>query len=490
MLTGELRSQVDKVWTAFWTGGIANPLTVIEQITYLLFIKRLDELETREELKANMLGGKSEKKYFGPDQQNLRWSKFRNFDPERMYRVFTKEDGVFDLMKNLAARNGSSYSKYLKGATFMIPTSALLDKVIGMISAIPMDDLDTKGDLYEYLLSKIATSGQNGQFRTPRHIIKMMVELMEPKEDDIVCDPAAGSCGFLVAVSEYFREHKPDLFHKNSFREHYNTGMFNGNEFDATMIRIGAMNMLLHGIENPNLDDRDSLSESNASMKDKFTLVLANPPFKGSLDYEAVESGLLKTVKSKKTELLFLALILRSLKTGGRCAVIVPEGVLFGSSNAHKAIRKELIENNQLEGVISIPSGVFKPYAGVSTAVLIFTKTGKGGTKNVWFYDMTADGYSLDDKRQKIEANDIPDIIERWKNRKDEKQRKRSERSFYVKVDEIEENGFDLSINRYKEFIKESIQYDAPKSIIHQIKSLEKEKDLHLNELELLLNEK
>jgi type I restriction enzyme M protein len=294
MLTGELRNQVDKVWTAFWTGGISNPLTVIEQITYLLFIKRLDELETREELKANMHGGKVDRKYFGPDQQDLRWNKFRNFDPERMYKTFTKEGGVFDLMKNLAARNGSSYSKYLKGATFMIPTPVLLDKVVGMISAIPMDDLDTKGDLYEYLLSKIATSGQNGQFRTPRHIIKMMVELMEPKEDDIVCDPAAGTCGFLVAVSEYFREHKPDLFHQKSFTEHYNTAMFNGNEFDATMIRIGAMNMILHGIENPNLDDRDSLSESNGGMKEKFTLVLANPPFKGSLDYEAVESGLLK----------------------------------------------------------------------------------------------------------------------------------------------------------------------------------------------------
>lgn len=487
MLTTELRNQVDKVWTAFWTGGISNPLTVIEQITYLLFIKRLDEIETREELKANMLGGWTEKKYFEPSQQDLRWSKFRNFDPERMYKTFTKEGGVFDLMKSLAANNGSQYSKYLKGATFMIPTLALLDKVVGMISAIPMDDLDTKGDLYEYLLSKIATSGQNGQFRTPRHIIKMMVELMEPKEDDIVCDPAAGTCGFLVSVSEYFREHKPELFHKNSFREHYNTRMFNGNEFDATMIRIGAMNMLLHGIENPKLDDRDSLSESNAGMKDKFTLVLANPPFKGSLDYEAVESGLLKTVKTKKTELLFLALMLRSLKTGGRCAVIVPDGVLFGSSNAHKAIRKELIENNQLEGVISMPSGVFKPYAGVSTAVLIFTKTGKGGTKDVWFYDMTADGYSLDDKRQKIDNNDIPDIIESWRNRFYQPINERNSKYFYVDIKELRENGYDLSINRYKQITHEEIQYDPPLNIISQIKLIEEEKRNHLKELEDLL---
>jgi len=350
-----------------------------------------------------------------------------------------------------------------------------------------MDDLDTKGDLYEYLLSKIATAGQNGQFRTPRHIIKMMVELMEPKEDDIVCDPAAGTCGFLVAVSEYFREHKTELIHKKSFREHYNKTMFNGNEFDATMIRIGAMNMLLHGIENPNLDDKDSLSESNAAMTDKFTLVLANPPFKGSLDYESVESGLLKTVKTKKTELLFLALMLRALKVGGRCAVIVPDGVLFGSSNAHKAIRKELIDNNQLEGVISMPAGVFRPYAGVSTAVLLFTKTGKGGTANVWFYDMTADGYSLDDKRQKIEADDIPDIIERWRNREREKGRKRTEKSFFVPVTEIRKNGYDLSVNKYKEIEYEEISYDEPSKIISDILKIEEDKSRALKELVRLL---
>ena len=483
MLTGELRNRVDKVWEAFWTGGISNPLTVIEQITYLLFIKRLDDLETREELKTNMLGGIAGKRYFTDDQQELRWSKFKNFEPERMYRIFTRENGVFDLMKSLAAENGSSYSKYLKGATFMIPTPGLLDKVVGMISEIPMDDLDTKGDLYEYLLSKIATAGHNGQFRTPRHIIKMMVELMEPKEDDIVCDPAAGTCGFLVAVNDYFREHRPELFHKKPFLDHFNNRMFNGNEFDATMIRIGAMNMLLHGVDNPNLDDKDSLSGANAAMKDKFTLVLANPPFKGSLDYESVESGLLKTVKTKKTELLFLALMLRSLKTGGRCAVIVPDGVLFGSSNAHKAIRKEIIDNNQLEAVISMPAGVFKPYAGVSTAVLIFTKTGKGGTSDVWFYDMTADGYSLDDKRQKIEANDIPDIIVRWKNRTAEFGRSRNEKSFFVSKSEIEENGFDLSINKYKKVVYEEVKYDSPEKIISEIRLLEKDLNQRLNEL-------
>lgn len=487
MLTGELRNRVDKVWEAFWTGGIANPLTVIEQITYLLFIKRLDELETREELKTNMLGGTAGKKYFNPEQQDLRWSRFKNFDPEKIYKVFTKDEGVFSLMKNLANENGSQYSKYLKGATFMIPTPNLLDKVVGMISEIPMDDLDTKGDLYEYLLSKIATAGQNGQFRTPRHIIKMMVELMEPKEDDIVCDPAAGTCGFLVGVSDFFREYKPDLMHKQSFRDHYNAKMFNGNEFDATMIRIGAMNMLLHGIENPNLDDRDSLSESNAGMKDKYTLVLANPPFKGSLDYESVESGLLKIVKTKKTELLFLALMLRSLKVGGRCAVIVPDGVLFGSSNAHKSLRKEIIDHHQLEGVISMPSGVFKPYAGVSTAILIFTKTSKGGTSDVWFYDMTADGYSLDDKRQKIDKDDIPDIIARWKDRKDGADRKRTDKSFQVPVKEIRDNGFDLSINKYKETEYEVISYANPNEILKQIEKIELEKNSSFQALKGLL---
>ena len=490
MLTGELRNRVDKVWEAFWTGGIANPLTVIEQITYLLFIKRLDELETREELKINMLGGIPGRKYFNADQQDLRWSKFKNFAPEKMYKIFSSDEGVFALMKNLGTENGSSYSKYLKGATFMIPTPSLLDKVVGMISEIPMDDLDTKGDLYEYLLSKIATAGQNGQFRTPRHIIKMMVELMEPKEDDVVCDPAAGSCGFLVAVSEYFREHKPGLMHKQSFRDHYNTKMFNGNEFDATMIRIGAMNMLLHGIENPNLDDKDSLSESNAGMKDKYTLVLANPPFKGSLDYESVESGLLKIVKTKKTELLFLALMLRSLKIGGRCAVIVPDGVLFGSSNAHKALRQEIIDRHQLEGVISMPSGVFKPYAGVSTAILIFTKTGKGGTSDVWFYDMTADGYSLDDKRQKIETDNIPDIIKSWHDRQKILERKRTGKSFFVSAEEIRNNGFELSINKYKEVTYEQIVYDSPEKIIIEIRNLDSERMKEFVELQKLIRNK
>lgn len=488
MLTGELRNKVDKVWDAFWTGGISNPLTVIEQITYLLFIKRLDELHTAKELKANTLNKEIEDPIFSLKVQDFRWSRFKDMDPERMFRLFSRDEGVFDFMKNLAMQNGNTYSKYMKGAVFMIPTPNLLAKVIDMLSDIPMHDRDTKGDLYEYLLSKISTAGKNGQFRTPRHIIRMMVEMVKPTPEEIICDPAAGTCGFLFTAAEYLRENCPEMLHDRHQREHFNTKMFNGNEFDATMIRIGAMNMLLHGIENPNLDDRDSLSESNAGMKERYTLIMANPPFKGSLDYESVEKGLLRTVKTKKTELLFIALMFRALKTGGRCTVIVPEGVLFGSSNAHKAIRKELIDNQKLQAVISMPSGVFKPYAGVSTAVLIFTKTESGGTDKVWFYDMESDGYSLDDKRNPVDKNDIPDILKRWNNPEEEK-RERTEKSFFVPVDEIRENGYDLSVNRYKEIVYEEVEYDFPKKIIDEIRELDQKREKEINELEKLLDE-
>jgi type I restriction enzyme M protein len=488
MLTGELRSKIDKVWDSFWTGGISNPLTVIEQITYLLFIRRLDEIHTTKEKKANALSEPIEHPVFNDVQQDLRWSRFKDFDPESMFDLMRKpETGIFDFMKGLAAENGSTYAKYMKGATFMIPTANLLEKVVTMLSDIDMHDRDTKGDLYEYLLSKIATAGKNGQFRTPRHIIKMMVKMVKPTPEDIICDPAAGTCGFLVAAGEYLLDNHKELLYKDASKEHYNKNMFHGNEFDATMIRIGAMNLLLHGIENPNLDDRDSLAESNADMRSKYSLILANPPFKGSLDYDTVEKGLLKTVKTKKTELLFLALMLRALQTGGRCAVIVPDGVLFGSSNAHKDIRKELIENQKLHAVISMPSGVFKPYAGVSTAVLIFTKTESGGTDKVWFYDMKADGYSLDDKRNAIEQNDIADIIERWNSLDSEQERTRSEQSFLVPVDEIRENAYDLSINRYKEIKYEEIQYAKPEYIIKEIEDLDKVKNEALIRLKDML---
>lgn len=483
MITGELKNKIDKIWETFWTGGITNPLTVIEQFTYLLFIKGLDEAETQREQEASLLEIEFER-IFPEDKQYLRWSKFKNLEASQMYDIVSKE--VFPFIKSLHGNKNSAYAKYMSDAIFMIPTPQMLSKIVDGIDNIPMKDRDTQGDLYEYLLSKIATAGTNGQFRTPRHIIKMMVELMKPTPEDIIVDPAAGSAGFLVAAGEYLRKHRSDLFLVQSLKEHFNNHMFYGFDMDRTMLRIGAMNMMLHGIENPNIEYRDSLSEQNKD-KDKYTLVLANPPFKGSLDYEAVSSDLLRVIKTKKTELLFLALFLRILKTGGRCACIVPDGVLFGSSKAHKNIRKEIVENHKLEAIISMPSGVFKPYAGVSTAIMIFTKTGVGGTDQVWFYDMKADGYSLDDKRNPIEDNDIPDIIARFHNREAEKERKRTEQSFFVPVEEIRENDYDLSINKYKEIEYEEVQYEAPSVILERVETLEKEIMQGLQELKEMI---
>ncbi|MDO8971782.1 MAG: class I SAM-dependent DNA methyltransferase, partial [Saprospiraceae bacterium] len=357
--------------------------------TFLLFLRRLDENQLLAEKKANLLGTPLKSLLYTQSQARFRWHSFVNKDPETMFGLFTKPQvdadnlTVFEHMKQLGSEAdevAGVFAHYMKGATFMIPTPKLLDQVVQMIAKIQMDDRDTKGDLYEYLLSKIATAGTNGQFRTPRHIIKMMVEMMQPTQDDTIADPSCGTAGFLVAAGEYVHEHHPDWFHDAAFTAHYNKDMFTGIEFDATMLRIAAMNLQLHGIEHPQLIGRDALSEANAESREKFSLILANPPFKGSLDYDGVESSLLTTVKTKKTELLFLGLILRMLKVGGRCAVIVPDGVLFGSSNAHVQIRRTLIQSHKLEAVISMPSGVFKPYAGVSTAVLVFTKTNHGGT--------------------------------------------------------------------------------------------------------------
>ncbi|PFA10284.1 DNA methyltransferase [Bacillus cereus] len=480
MITGELRSKVDKLWEVFWTGGITNPLSVIEQFTYLLFIKGLDEVETTKESEAMFLGLEYEGT-FPKDKQHLRWSKFKNLEAQQMFDVVSKE--VFPFIKNLHGKKDSAYAKYMDDAIFMIPTPQMLTKIVDGIDNIQMKDRDTKGDLYEYLLSKVATAGTNGQFRTPRHIIDMIVELMKPTPEDIIVDPAAGSAGFLVSSGEYLRQKHNDLFLVQGLKQHFNNGMFHGFDMDRTMLRIGAMNMMLHGVENPNIQYQDSLSEGNKD-EDKYTLVLANPPFKGSLDYEAVSADLLKVTKTKKTELLFLALFIRMLKAGGRCASIVPDGVLFGSSKAHKDIRKEIIEKHKLEAIISMPSGVFKPYAGVSTAIIIFTKTGVGGTDNVWFYDMKEDGYSLDDKRSPIDENDIPDIIVRFHSLGSENERKRTEQSFFVPVEEIVENGYDLSINRYKEIEYEEVQYEDPKVILADIKKLEGEIMEGIKELE------
>lgn len=490
MITGELKSQVDKIWDSFANGGVTNPLTVIEQFTYLLFIRRLDETQLLEEKKAAMIKKPIANPIFTDEQKELRWSSFKNKEPQAMFDLFTKSMigglSVFDHMKQVGTENGV-FAKYMSGATFMIPTPRLLDPVVQMIDKIKMEDRDTKGDLYEYLLSKIATAGRNGQFRTPRHIIRMMVDMVQPTKEDTICDPSAGSAGFLVSAGEYIHQNHPDWFHEKTFREHYNSDMFTGIEFDNTMLRIGAMNLQLHGIENPNLIGKDALSESNGDIRDQFSLILANPPFKGSLDYDGVETSILKTVKSKKTELLFLGLMLRMMKTGGRCAVIVPDGVLFGSSNAHKQIRQEIIENHKLDAVISMPSGVFKPYAGVSTAVLFFTKTVTGGTDNVWFYDMQADGFTLDDKRAETKDNDISEIVTRYHNLDKETNRLRTDKSFLVPFADIKANDWDLSINRYKEVVYEEVVYAKPTVIIQDIKNLQEENKKKLLILEELL---
>lgn len=487
MITGELRSKVDKIWEIFWTGGITNPLSVIEQFTYLLFIKGLDDKQNEDEKIANFIGTDFSR-IFKEEQQNLRWHKFKQMNASEMYETVSKE--VFPFIKTMHNDNDSAFTKYMDDAIFMIPTSQMLEKIVTNIDGLPIKagniTDDTKGDLYEYLLSKVATAGTNGQFRTPRHIIKMMVELMRPTPTDIIVDPAAGSAGFLVEAGEYLKRNNEDLFSINELKDHYHNDMFFGNDMDRTMLRIGAMNMMLHGVDNPNIEYRDSLSETNKD-REKYTLVLANPPFKGSLDFEGVSSDLLKITKTKKTELLFLALFLRTLKKGGRCASIVPDGVLFGSSNAHKSIRKEIVENHQLQAIISMPSGVFKPYAGVSTAIMIFTKTSAGGTEKIWFYDMQADGLSLDDKRQSVDENDINDIINRYRNLENENCRKRTEKSFFVSKDEIVENGYDLSINKYKETEHEIIEYEPPQEIIQKIKELEQQILEGLDKLERMI---
>ena len=485
MVTGDLKNKVDKIWETFWTGGITNPLSVIEQITYLLFIRGLDDVETKKENEATVLGIDNNK-IFPEDKQHLRWTKFKDIEAEKMYKIVSEE--VFPFIKTLHGDKESAYTKYMSDAIFMIPTPQLLEKVVTGLSGIPMDDRDTKGDLYEYLLSKISQSGTNGQFRTPRHIIKMIVDLMKPRLGDKICDPAAGSAGFLVAAGEYLRDNHSELFLDKESRDHFNNTMFYGFDMDRTMLRIGAMNMMLHGVENPNIDYKDSLSELNTDTN-KYTLIMTNPPFKGSLDFEAVSGDLLKITKTKKTELLFLSLFLRSLRPGGRCASIVPDGVLFGSSKAHREIRKEIIENHKLEAIISMPSGVFKPYAGVSTAVIIFTKTGDGGTDKVWFFDMKADGYSLDDKRNQLppEQNDIPDIVSRYNNLVGEEERKRSEQSFFVPKEEIVENEYDLSINRYKETQYNEVNFDPPDIILSNLCTIENEILLGFKEIQKLI---
>lgn len=513
MITGELRSKIDKLWEEFWTGGIANPLTVIEQITFLMYARLLDMNERRDEQRQARTGQAFNRRFADFDQR-IRWENFRHLPAEQMYKRV--RDDVFPHFRELAGE-GTLFAEFMKDAHLMIQKPSLLVKAVNMVSELPLENADVKGDLYEYLLSKLTTAGINGQFRTPRHIIRAMVAMLDPEATHRIADPACGTAGFLASTYEYLLEkysspegvhtetlineqgetveqkiYAGDLLHEH--RRHVDTDMFHGFDFDATMLRIAAMNLVMNGIAEPDIHYQDTLSQRFAerfpkAAKAGFDLILANPPFKGSLDEEDVAPDLLRTVKTKKTELLFVALILRMLKLGGRSATIVPDGVLFGSSKAHQQLRKHLVDDNQLEAVVSLPSGVFKPYAGVSTAILIFTKGGE--TDQVWFYDVEADGYSLDDKRQPVAANDLPDLVAQFKARDKAiagtDRNDRTAKAFWVGRDEIAGFKYDLSLNRYKEQVHVAQKYDAPRVILARLKALEAEIQRDLEALEGML---
>jgi type I restriction-modification system DNA methylase subunit len=451
MITGEIRNQVDRLWDAFWSGGISNPLEVIEQITYLLFIKRLDDLQTLEEAKSQRLGKPIERRVFptgkdgkGRKYDDLRWSRFKHFEANEMLDVVSEH--VFPFLRTLGG-DDSTYAHHMKDARFTIPRPALLAKAVDLIDQIPMQDRDTKGDLYEYMLGKIASAGQNGQFRTPRHIIRLMVELTDPKPEDVICDPACGTAGFLVTAAEYLREKHPEMLRDAKTRQHFHHGMFHGFDFDSTMLRIGSMNMLLHGVENPDIVYRDSLAQDHAGEEEKYTLVLANPPFAGSLDYESVAKDLLQVVKTKKTELLFLALFLRLLKPGGRAAVIVPAGVLGGEGAAHRELRKLLVDNNRLEAVIALPHWVFKPYASVATAILVFDAGGQ--TEATWFYRLDNDGFLDDASKTPIDGSDVPEVLSLWSKRNESGYAPSANKHRTVTRTEIVDSGYDLTADSY-----------------------------------------
>jgi type I restriction enzyme M protein len=513
MITGELKTRIDAVWNDFWSGGISNPLEVMEQLTLLLFVKGLDERQTLAERKAARTGKPvadvifpdgtytPEGRAAGRPYAELRWERFKHLPAREMFELV--EGYVHPFIQERAAN--TTHGKHMRGARFTIPTPGLLQKAVDGLDAIPMEGRDSKGDVYEYMLSKIASAGQNGQFRTPRHIIQLMVEMTAPTPDDVICDPAVGTAGFLVAAEEHIRDAYPELFGDPARLKHFHESLFNGYDFDNQMLRIGSMNLQLHGVQNPAIAYRDSLAQEHADDLEAYSLVLANPPFAGSLDYESTAKDLLQVVKTKKTELLFLALFLRILKPGGRAAVIVPDGVLFGSSKAHKELRRILVEDQKLDGVVSLPSGVFKPYAGVSTAILLFTKTNSGGTDDVWFYDLRADGRSLDDKRTPLlpdeklgalavldddehERNNLPDALARWRARAGtERDRARTDQSFCVPKADIAANAYDLSINRYKEVVHEEVEYPHPSEILDELTALEEEIQKGLDELRGML---
>ncbi|MFR9752273.1 type I restriction-modification system subunit M [Nocardia sp. 004] len=498
MITGELRSKIDRLWDAFWSGGISNPLEVIEQITYLMFLRRLEQLQTGKERKATRTGLPIEDPVYLPEQNHLRWSVFKELDPDAMLPMV--RDEVFAWLRELGGEE-STYSHHMKDARFTIPTASLLIKAVDMLDDMEFGSGDTKGDLYEYMLAKIATAGQNGQFRTPRHIIGLMVAMLAPGPHDEICDPACGTAGFLVGAAEYLQRTHPDVLIDTEQKRHFHNSMFHGFDFDSTMLRIASMNMLMHEVEQPDIRYRDSLAQSVSTEAEKYSMILANPPFAGSLDYETTAKDLLQVVKTKKTELLFLALFLRLLKPGGKAAVIVPDGVLFGSTKAHKDLRKKLVEEHKLDAVVKLPSGVFKPYAGVSTAILFFTKGDE--TDHVWFYEVTADGFSLDDKRtpllpgDKLGAapgtaltadehvkNNLPDVLARWSRRNGtESDRARTEQSFCVPKADIAAQGYDLSLNRYKEIVHEEVEHRPPLEIIEELERIEAEIQQGMSEL-------
>lgn len=509
MITGELKSKIDRIWDAFWSGGISNPLEVIVQITYLLFLKRVDaeymRAEKRERLTGapiDIVGYPAGVDEHGHDMAEVRWSRFKDLDdPQQMFD--TVRDRVFPWLRSIGDE-GSTYYEHMQDARFTVPTPALLDRVVKMIDELPTAERDTAGDLYEYMLGKLSTSGQNGQFRTPRHIIQLMVRMTSPSRDDRICDPACGTAGFLVAAAEHLRTQYEDLLHDERQREHFHRSMFHGYDFDPTMLRIGSMNMLLHGVEHPEIRYRDSLAEGASDEEGLYDLILANPPFKGSLDREAVSKDLQRVVRTPKTELLFVALILRLLKAGGQAAVIVPDGVMFGSSKAHRTLRQKIVDDHTLDAVIKLPVGVFKPYSGVSTAILFFRRTDSGGTADVWFYDLTADGFSLDDKRTPLldepllgaapketltdeqhTKNNLPDVLARWTAFRNggERDRARTDQSFTVPVDEIRAQDYDLSIGRYKEIVYDEVEHRAPSEILDELEQLEDEIRGRLGEL-------
>lgn len=494
MITGDIKNKIDKIWDTFWTGGITNPITIVEQMTYLFFMKLLDDAQRKKESVASLMGVEVKDPVFkkgdwlNPETganvpyDTLRWHVFKDYEPLTMFN--TVRNNVFPFIKNMNEGKQSAYSRFMGNAIFVIPAEKILTKIVETIDDLDMNNRDAMGDVYEYVLGKMAASGNNGQFRTPRHIIRMMVELMRPTLKDVICDPAMGSAGFIVESAKYINEHyQADLLQRNNL-EHYKHDMFHGFDTDQTMLRIGAMNMMLHGVDNPDISYQDSLSTDNPDT-DRYTLCLANPPFAGTLDKDSISKSLLAIASTTKTELLFVSLFLRMLQLGGRCASIVPDGVLFGNSKAHKTLRKELVDNQQLQAVISMPSGVFQPYSGVSTAILIFTKTNAGGTDKVWFYDMKADGYSLDQKRTEVSENDIPDVVARFQNLNSEADRTRKEQSFLVPVEEIREKDYDLSINKYKEVEREVVVYDPPQVIMERIVKLETEINEALNEFRI-----